>query len=578
MKKIANQLIECLVKNNIKRIYAVTGDSLNEVNDAVRVNKEIQWVHVRHEEVGAYAAGAEAQLTGEIACCAGSSGPGHVHLINGLYDAQRSNAPVLAIASAMPSSEQGVKYFQATNTMKLFDDCSYYNELATTPHQFPRMLHSALQTSMTKKGVSVIGLPGDLTKMEAVETRAPMVVYKANSDVCPNHAELEELASILNNHSKITLFCGIGCKGAHDEVVALSRTINAPVAYTFKSKMELQYDNPNEVGLTGLLGMPSGYYSMHEAEVLLMLGTDFPYSIFLPENVKTIQIDIKPDRLGRRTSLAMGLCGDIKSTITALLPLLKTKENDDFLQKQLKRYKNVKEVLASYIESKGKPNLIHPEYVMSVVNRLASDNAIFTVDTGMCCVWGARYLEATKGRSMLGSFNHGSMANALPQSIGAAFAFPDRQVVALCGDGGLSMLLGDLQTIAQYKLPIKIVVFNNRALGMVKLEMEVEGLPDWQTDMVNPDFAKVAEAMGIANYTVTDPEQVASTLQSLLAVDGPALVSIFTDPNALAMPPVIGLDEMKGFTESMLKMIVNGRGDEVIDIIGSNFKHIKEVL
>ncbi len=577
-KKVADQLIECLVRNNIKRVYAVTGDSLNEINNAVRINKEIEWVHVRHEEVGAYAAGAEAQLTGEIACCAGSSGPGHVHLINGLYDAHRSNAPVIAIASAIPSSEQGVKYFQETDTMKLFDDCSYYNELATTPQQFPRMLHSALQASICKKGVSVIGVPGDLTKMEAVSSRAPIEVYKPNSSICPQKNELEKLAQLLNNHSNITLFCGMGCKGAHDEVVYLSKLLNAPVAYTFKSKMELQYENPNEVGLTGLLGMPSGYYSMHEADVLLMLGTDFPYSVFLPENVKTIQIDIKPDRLGRRTNLEMGLCGDIKSTLTALFPLLKAKDNDDFLQKQLKRYKSVKDMLSSYVESKGQPNLIHPEYVMSVVNKLASKSAIFTVDTGMCCVWGARYLEATKERSMLGSFNHGSMANALPQSIGAAFAFPDKQIVALCGDGGLSMLLGDLQTIAQYKLPIKIVVFNNRALGMVKLEMEVDGLPDSQTDMVNPDFAKVAEAMDIANFTVTDPEKVESTLQTLFNTDGPALISIFTDPNALAMPPVVKWDEMKGFTQSMLKMIMNGRTDEVVAIVESNFKHMKEVL
>ncbi len=577
-KKIANQLVECLVKNNVKRIYAVTGDSLNEVNEAVRINTNIEWIHVRHEEVGAYAAGAEAQLTGEIGCCAGSSGPGHVHLINGLYDAHRSNAPVIAIASTMPSNEQGMKYFQETNTLSLFDDCSYYNELATTTQQFPRILHAALQNAVTKRGVAVIGLPGDLAKMEAESTRAPKTVYKVNSSICPDEDELGQLADLINNHTKITLFCGMGCKGAHKEVVTLSKKIKAPVAYTFKSKMEVQYDNPNEVGLTGLLGTPSGYYSMHEAELLLMLGTDFPYSAFLPANVKTVQIDNKPDRLGRRTSLEMGLCGDVKSTISALLPLLQTKTEDEFLQKQLKRYRKVRSILAAYVESKGKPNLIHPEYVMSVVNKLADKDAIFTVDTGMCCVWGARYLEATKERSMLGSFNHGSMANALPQSIGAAFAFPDRQVIALCGDGGLSMLLGDLQTIAQYKLPVKLVVFNNRALGMVKLEMEVDGLPDCQTDMVNPDFAKVAEAMGIENYSVTDPEKVEQTLQTMLKVEGPALISIFTDPNALAMPPVVNWDEMQGFAQSMLKMVTSGRTQEVLDIIDSNFKHIKEVL
>ena len=575
-KKVANQLIECLVKNNIKHIYAVTGDSLNEINEAVRINKQIEWIHVRHEETGAYAAGAEAQLTDNIACCAGSSGPGHVHLINGLYDAHRSNASVLAIASTMPSIEQGMKYFQETNTIKLFDDCSYYNEIANTEHQFPRMLHAAIQSSITKKGVSVIGIPGDLAKKEAIHT--PIETYKTNSSICPSPNELQELANLLNSNSKITLFCGMGCKGAHDEIIAFANVLKSPIAYTFKSKMEIQYDNPYEVGLTGLLGMPSGYYSMHEADILIMLGTDFPYSVFLPDNVKTVQIDIKADRLGRRTTLAMGLCGDVKSTINALLPLLKNKENDDFLQCQLKRYAKVKEALSSYIESKGKLNLIHPEYVMSVINKLADKNAIFTVDTGMCCVWGARYLEATKERSMLGSFNHGSMANALPQSLGAAKACPDRQVIALCGDGGISMSLGDLQTIAQYKLPVKIVIFNNRALGMVKLEMEVDGLPDCETDMINPDFAKVAEAMGIENYTVTNPEDIESTLQTLLKSNGPALVSIFTDPNALAMPPVVDIDEMKGFAQSMYRMMINGRSQEVMDTIDSNLKHLKEIL
>lgn len=577
-KKVANQLIDSLAQNGVKRIYAVTGDSLNEVNEAVRVDKRIEWIHVRHEETGAYAAGAEAQLTGNLACCAGSSGPGHVHLINGLYDAHRSEAPVIAIASTMPSVEFGMKYFQETNTIKLFDDCSYYNEVATTPEQFPRMLHSALQTAISRKGVTVIGLPGDLAKAEAVDSSSPIPCYPIASSICPNKDELLKLASLLNSNNRITLFCGIGCKNAHNEVVTLSEMLKAPIAYTFKSKMEIQYDNPNEVGMTGLLGMPSGYFSMHEADVLLMLGTDFPYSVFLPNNVKIVQIDINASRLGRRATLEMGLCGDIKSTLQALFPLLQTKEDDAFLQKQLKRYTKVKNALSEYIEKKGAENLIHPEYVMSVINKLASDESIFTVDTGMTCVWGARYLQATKNRSMLGSFNHGSMANALPQSIGAALAFPHREVIALCGDGGISMTLGDLQTIAQYKLPIKVVVFNNRALGMVKLEMEVDGLPDCQTDMVNPDFEKVAQAMGIQSFTVTDPLKVEETLKEAFDGTGPVLISIFTDPNALAMPPIVDYKEMIGFAQSMYKLMVNGRTQEVFDTINSNYKHLEEIL
>ena len=577
-KKIAEQLIDTLVKSGVERIYAITGDSLNEVNEAVRKNDQIKWIHVRHEETGAYAAAAEAQLTGRPGCCAGSSGPGHVHLINGLYDAQRSGAPVIAIASTIPSGEFGTEYFQETNTIKLFNDCSYYNEVATTPKQFPRMLQSAIQTAVTRKGVSVIGLPGDLAKASAVAVDSSVRNYPAPPEVCPSEEDLAQLADLLNKHTRITLFCGIGCRGAHEEVIALSEKLNAPVVYTFKGKMEVQYENPYEVGMTGLLGMPSGYYSMHEAEVLLMLGTDFPYSAFLPDDIKIAQIDIKPERLGRRAKVDIGLCGDVKLSIQSLLRMLNPKTDDSFLLKQLKRYEGVKKDLAAYTEDKGGVNKIHPEYVMSEIDKLSSDDAVFTVDTGMTCVWGARYLQATGKRHMLGSFNHGSMANALPQAIGAALAYPDRQVVALCGDGGLSMTLGDLETVVQYKLPIKIIVFNNRSLGMVKLEMEVDGLPDWQTNMLNPDFAQVAEAMGMTGFNVSDPEEVLTTLLNAFELDGPVLVNIMTDPNALAMPPKIEFGQMVGFAQSMYKLLINGRSQEVIDTINSNFKHIREVF
>ena len=577
-KKIAEQLIDTLVKSGVERIYAVTGDSLNEVNEAVRKNDQIKWIHVRHEETGAYAAAAEVQLTGRPGCCAGSSGPGHVHLINGLYDAHRSGAPVIAIASTIPTGEFGTEYFQETNTIKLFNDCSYYNEVATTPTQFPRMLQSAIQTAVTRKGVSVIGLPGDLAKASAVTVDSSVINYPAPPEVCPSEEDLAQLADMLNKHTRITLFCGIGCRGAHEEVIALSEKLNAPVVYTFKGKMEVQYENPYEVGMTGLLGMPSGYYSMHEAEVLLMLGTDFPYSAFLPDDIKIAQIDIKPERLGRRAKVDIGLCGDVKLSIQSLLRMLNPKTDDSFLLKQLKRYEGVKKDLAAYTEDKGDVNKIHPEYVMSEIDKLSSDDAVFTVDTGMTCVWGARYLQATGKRHMLGSFNHGSMANALPQAIGAALAYPDRQVVALCGDGGLSMTLGDLETVVQYKLPIKIIVFNNRSLGMVKLEMEVDGLPDWQTNMLNPDFAQVAEAMGMTGFNVSDPEEVLTTLLNAFELDGPVLVNIMTDPNALAMPPKIEFGQMVGFAQSMYKLLINGRSQEVIDTINSNFKHIREVF
>lgn len=577
-KKVADQLVDTLIKAGVKRIYAITGDSLNEVNNAVRENGGLQWIHVRHEETGAYAAGAEAQLTGQLGCCAGSSGPGHVHLVNGLYDAHRSGAPVLAIASTIPTSQFGMNYFQETNTIKLFNDCSFYNEVASTVQQFPRMLHTAIQTSLSKKGVSVVGLPGDLAADVAVQVESAEVNYPVESSLCPSSDELKDMAALLNDAQKVTLFCGIGCRGAHDEVVKLSQMLKAPVVYTFRGKMEVQYGNPNEVGMTGLLGVPSGYASMHEADVLVMLGTDFPYSAFMPENVQIVQVDINPERLGRRAKVVQGLCGDTKATLHALFPMLKEKTDDRFLQRQLKRYKTVQEELWEYVEKKGYKEKIHPEFVMATVNREADIDAIFTVDTGMTCVWAARYLRATGERRMLGSFNHGSMANALPQSIGAALACPEKQVIALCGDGGLSMTLGDLATVVQYKLPIKIIVFNNHSLGMVKLEMEVVGIPDWQTDMLNPDFEMVARAMGMEGMTVTDPEEVISSLQKAFQMDGPVLVNIMTDPNALAMPPKVEFCQMLGFTESMTKLAMMGRTKEVLETIQANMQHLKDIL
>lgn len=577
-KKVAEQVVETLSEAGVRRIYAVTGDSLNEVNEAVRKNENIQWIHVRHEETGAYAAGAEAQLTGFPGCCAGSSGPGHVHLVNGLYDAHRSGAPVIAIASTIVTGEFGTEYFQETDTIKLFNDCSYYNEIATTSHQIPRMLQSAIQTAITRKGVAVVGLPGDLAKEPAVKVESSVHNYPVTPVVCPAERDLARLADLLNSHERITLFCGIGCTGAHEEIIALAEKLKAPIAYTFKGKMEVQYENPYEVGMTGLLGMPSGYYSMHEAEVLVMLGTDFPYSAFLPDDIKIAQVDLKAERLGRRAKVDLGVCGDVKTTIQALLPLLTVKTDDSFLARQLKRYEEVKKDLTVYTEDKGREDQIHPEYVMSEIDKMAPDDAIFTVDTGMTCIWGARYLHATGKRHMLGSFNHGSMANALPQAIGAALAYPERQVVALCGDGGLSMTLGDLETVVQYKLPVKIIVFDNRTLGMVKLEMEVTGLPDSETEMLNPNFARVAEAMGMTGFTVHDPEEVLPTLINAFGINGPVLVNVMTDQNALAMPPKIEFSQMFGFAESMMKLLLNGRSKDVIDTINSNFKHIKEVF
>jgi len=575
-KKVAEQLIDVLDQAGIKRIYAVTGDSLNRVNDAVRKKKTIQWVHVRNEEVGAYAATAESELNG-IACCAGSSGPGHVHLINGLYEAHRTGTPLLAIASTCATHEFGTSYFQETNIIKLFDDCSGYNQIATTPLQFSRMLQASLQSAFHRKGVAVLGLPGDVTDMPVEGNVTTDYLLPTKGVYRPLDSEIRELADLINSSEKITIYCGVGAKEAHSELLQLASLIKSPIAYSFRGKMSIQYNNPYEIGMTGLLGFPSAYASMHDSDLLIMLGTDFPYEGFMPD-CKIVQVDNKPERIGRRARIDMALGGDVKDTLEALLPLIDEKSNDNFLKKQLKNYEKVKNNLHKLGNDKGKENSISPEHVAYTIDRIASSDAIFTVDTGMCCVWGARFLTASGKREMLGSFSHGSMANAMPMAIGAAFARPQQQIIALCGDGGLSMQMGDLATIVQYKLPIKLVVFNNRSLGMVKLEMEVAGLPDWQTDMYNPDFAAIARAMGMPGLSVSDPEKVESALKEAFAMEGPVLVDIQTNPDALAMPPKVDFDQMKGFVTAMTKLILAGRIDEVIDTAKSNMKHLGEVF
>ncbi|WP_165748465.1 thiamine pyrophosphate-dependent enzyme [Cellulophaga sp. Z1A5H] len=576
-KKVADQIVAMLVNNNVKRIYAVTGDSLNELNDAVRRSGKIKWIHVRHEEVGAYAAAAEAELDG-LACCAGSSGPGHVHLINGLYDANRSGVPIIAIASTINTSEFGVAYFQATNTYKLFDDCSVYNEVASTPKQVPRMLQAAIQNAIHKKGVAVFGLPGDVSAMPAEESATSMYNYHSETILRPSDYEMQKLANLVNKHQKISIYCGIGAREAHDDIIKLAELLKAPIGYSFRGKMGMQHNNPYEVGMTGLLGVPSAFHAMHESDVVLLLGTDFPYEHFMPVKNKIIQVDEKPERLGRRAKLEMGLTGKITDTVASLLPLIKEKEDASFLNAQLEFYEKVKENLNVYVKEEGFENHISPEYVASTIDKMANNDTIFTVDTGMCCVWGARYIHGTGKRIMLGSFNHGSMANAMPMAIGAQLAYPERQVVAFCGDGGLSMLLGDLATIKQYNLPIKLIIFNNRSLGMVQLEMQVEGLPNNETDMVNPNFEMIAEAMGFRGISVTKPEDVKQSLEKAFAHDGPVLVSVFTNPQALAMPPKMEFDQMKGYALSMSKMILSGRMDEVLEMVKTNYKHMKEVL
>ena len=577
-KNVSDYLVEMLVEAGVKRIYAITGDSLNPVNDAVRRDGRLQWIHVRHEEAGAYAASMEAELNG-IGCCMGSSGPGHVHLVNGLYDANRAGNPVIAIASTIHTEKMGLENFQETRPESLFQDCSKYVFLANTPKQAMNGLQTAIQHAISQKGVAVLGLPGDVASAEIEDVYSAGKNFYTEPRVIPSEAHLKEVANLINSHEKVMLFCGHGCRYAVNEVMQLAAKLKSPLGYSFRGKIFFERkDNPFAVGLNGLLGNKSGFEAMHKADVLVMLGTDFPYSEFLPEKCKIIQIDTKPERLGRRAKVDFGYCGDIKSTLQELMPMVDAKKSTDFLDKMRSLHKEIEDIYDSYVEEKGSKKNIHPEYVAYLVDKLADDDAIFTVDTGMSAVWAARYLKAGKNRYLTGSFNHGSMANAMPMAIGAGLSHPDRQVIAFCGDGGISMLLGDLMTISQYQIPVKIIIFNNRSLGMVKLEMRVEGYMDWQTDMVNPDFVKLAEAMNISAWEAKESKVVETALSSGFKHKGPAIINIFTDPNALAMPPSLDFDQVKGFAQSMGKLMVNGKFADMVETAKSELKYLRELL
>lgn len=577
-KNVADHLVEMLVKAGVKRIYAVTGDSLNPINDAVRRDGRLKWIHVRHEEAGAYAASMESELNG-IGCCMGSSGPGHIHLINGLYDANKAGNPVIAIASTIVTEKMGLENFQETKPELLFQDCSKYVFTANTPQQAINGLQTAIQHAISKKGVSVLGLPGDIASAQLEDVHSADRNFYAETRVLPSKENIQEIANLLNEHQKVMIFCGHGCRNAVDEVMQLCNLLSAPLGYSFRAKIFFERkENLFCIGLNGLLGNKAGYEAMHKADLVLMLGTDFPYSEFLPEKSTIIQIDNKPERLGRRAKVDYGYCADIKSVISELLPILEQKTDNSFLSEMREVFIEMEKKYDSYVDSKGSEKLIHPEYVAYVVDKLASADAIFTVDTGMSAVWAARYIKAGSNRYLTGSFNHGSMANAMPMAMGAGLACPDRQVIAFCGDGGITMLLGDLMTISQYNIPVKIIIFNNRALGMVKLEMRVEGYIDWQTDMVNPDFVKLAESMGIAAWEAKETKDVESAIFAAFQHEGPAVVSIFTDPNALAMPPTVDFKQVKGFAQSMAKMMVNGKFSEIVETTKSDLKYLKELL
>jgi pyruvate dehydrogenase (quinone) len=569
-KNLAELLVDTLLAAGVKRVYGLAGDSLNGITEAIRTSKSIKWIHVRHEETAAFAAGAEAHLTGSLAVCAGSCGPGNLHLINGLYDANRSRVPVLAIAAHIQSYEVGSQYFQETHPESIFRECSHYCELVSQAEQMPRVLEIAIQTALTKRGVAVVVFPGDVALREAINSKPRLHFPATSTTIRPSDEEIARTAALLNESKKVTIFGGAGCAGAHTELIELAGKLKAPIVHALRGKEFIEYDNPFDVGMTGLLGFSSGYRAMMDCDMLLMLGTDFPYQQFYPEKATIIQVDIRGEQIGRRTKVDLGVVGDVKTTLRSLLPNLTEKTDDRHLSTSIQHYQKTRKELDDLAVGETGQKSIHPQYVARVINELAAKDAIFTCDVGTPTIWAARYLAMNGKRRLLGSFSHGSMASALPQAIGAQLVYPDRQVITLSGDGGLAMLMGDLLSLRQLDLPVKLIVFDNSALAFVELEMKAAGILDFATDLHNPDFAKMAEAAGVLGLKASVPEQVRPMLAQALSHQGPALVEVAVNRQELMVPPSVKLDQAVGFSLFMMKAVLNGRGNEVIDLLKTN--------
>jgi pyruvate dehydrogenase (quinone) len=578
-RTVADDLLQVLVAAGVQHIYGLVGDSLNAFSDAVRrsggaANGGIDWVHVHNEEAAAFAASAEAQLTGRLAVCAGSCGPGNTHLIQGVMDAHRSGAPVLALATHIPSINIGREFFQETKPEALFAQASHYCELVSQPSQIGWMTHIAVQNAVGKRGAAVLVLPGDVLGADsAVEVHANATL-SVRPRPAPEPEALTELARRLNGARSVTIFAGIGCAGARSEVLQLAEALQAPVGHSLRGKDVFGYDNPYDVGMTGLLGYGACYQALHDADLLLLLGTDFPYVDFLPTE-NNVQVDIDPAHLGRRAPIVQGVAADVGLTLQALLPLLEPRQDSSFLDGMRKQHeKMVRRAVHTYDHDPGRRQPIHPEYLAALVDEAAAEDAVFTVDTGMDCTWAARYLEPNGQRAMIGSWVHGSMANALPMAVGAQIAYPGRQVVSMSGDGGLAMLMGELLTVKTHQLPVKVVVFNNSSLGMVRLEMLVAGDPPFETDHDDVDYAAIAAGAGFWSRHVTDPQELPAAVAEFFAAEGPALLDVVTDPNALEVPTHLTVGEVKGFATSLSKVVLNGGVKEVLDLARGNLRNI----
>ncbi|WP_311521095.1 pyruvate dehydrogenase [uncultured Corynebacterium sp.] len=573
-RNYATQLVETLEAQGVKRIYGLVGDSLNPIVDAVR-QSSIEWVHVRNEEAAAFAAEADSLTTGNLAVCAASCGPGNTHLIQGLYDAHRNGAKVLALASHIPSRQIGSKFFQETHPEAIFQECSGYCEMVNSAEQGGVVLHHAIQSTMAGKGVSVLVIPGDVSTQEAEEdTFTSSVISSGRPVVYPDPAEAAALTQAINEAKTVALFVGAGVKDAREQVLALAEKIKAPIGHALGGKMYIQYDNPFDVGMSGLLGYGAAHEATHEADLLILLGTDFPYNDFLPD-ANVAQVDIDGSHIGRRTRIKYPVTGDVAATIENILPHVDEKKDRSFLDDMLKKhYDKLNHVVEAYTSGVEKHTPIHPEYIADLIDQQADEDAIFTVDTGMCNVWGARYITANGKREQIGSFRHGTMANALPMAIGAQAAHPERQVITFSGDGGLSMLMGELLTVKLHNLPVKMFVFNNSSLGMVKLEMLVQGLPEHETDHEHVNFAQIAEGAGIKHFRIEDPKDAPRLIKEALAYDGPALIDVVTDPNALSLPPTLTFEQLLGFSKAATRTVFGGGVGQMLSMAKSNLRNI----
>ena len=569
-KKVARIVVETLENYGVKRCYGVVGDTLNEVTDAMRHHTNIEWVHVRHEEVGGFAAGAESFMTKELSACAGACGPGSLHFINGLYESHRNGAPVVLIASQLPTGVLGTNFPQEVDFKPIYQGCSVFCEEVTNPHEAKRIVMMACQAALTKRGVSVVILPSDISAAE-VEDLAILQPYQPKEPLIrPIDEEILKMAKILNDGKKVGIYAGAGCEGAHAELMALAEKLKAPIAHTSRGKDFVEGNNPYNVGMTGMLGVRSGYEMIEHCDTLLILGADFAYSQFYPKHSNIIQVDLNVEKLGIRYPIELGVIGHIKETLQALIPHITQKASTEFLDKYVALHQeSIKKLDKKAVADHE--NLIHPQYLVDLLSEYADEDAFATADCGSAMVWLLRHFQTNGKRRTLISLKHGTMANAMPQSIGLQKAFPDKQVISLSGDGGLTMLMGDLLTIVQEKLPIKIAILNNGTLDFVELEMKAAGIVNSYTGLQNPNFAKMADTIGIKGFCVTDSHQLEEAVKEFLAHDGPAILDVHTSRLELIFPPHIVPSEITNMALYGGKAIIGGEGKSFFELLKDNF-------